>query len=382
MWIEELDNGKYKYFERYRDPLTEKLKKVSVTLDKNTSRAQKVAQTELTNKINTKLSETPGEKQTLEMIYKEWMVKYSKTSKASTVRHIQSQWKNSDNRIVKTALIGNITSGTIQKWIDKIYYEEDLSFSTTDGYKTMLSNIFRYAKMRGYISSNPVSDVRIDKKKTDKTENVEEKYLEHDELDAVIKRLTNNKRSKRYGHIVEFLSLTGLRYGELIALKYNDYDGKNVHITKTLDYTIKKNKPVATEPKNEYSRRTVSLPDRAIEIIDKIILENSLMKQTSKFYQDEDYIFTTMFGTPIYIGNVNDSLRHVKSYLKLNKKLSTHTFRHTHISQLAELNLPLKSIMERVGHHNPNTTLKIYTHVTKQMKSDLIDQLNKKISGA
>ncbi|MDN6030735.1 MAG: integrase, partial [Lactococcus plantarum] len=30
MWIENLPNGKYKYFERYRDPLTEKLKKVSV----------------------------------------------------------------------------------------------------------------------------------------------------------------------------------------------------------------------------------------------------------------------------------------------------------------------------------------------------------------
>ncbi len=382
MWIETLPNGKYKYFERYRDPLTEKLKKVSITLDKNTSRAQKVAQSELTNKINKKLLEIPEGKQTLETIYKEWMLKYSKTNKASTIRHVQSLWKNSDGRIVKTAIIGNITSGTIQKWIDKIYYEENLSFSTVDGYKTMLSNIFRYAKMRGYISSNPVNDVRIDKKKTDKTDNIEEKYLEPDELKAVIKRLTNNKRSKRYGQIVEFLALTGLRYGELTALKYNDYDGKAVHITKTLDYTIKKNKPVTTEPKNEYSRRIVTLPNRAIEIIDEIILENSLMKQASKVYQEEDYIFTTKFGTPIYIGNINDSLRHVKSYLKLNKKLSTHTFRHTHISQLAELNLPLKSIMERVGHHSPNTTLKIYTHVTKQMKSDLIDQLNKKISGA
>nr|DAU91448.1 MAG TPA: Integrase [Caudoviricetes sp.] len=249
MWVEDLPNGKYKYFERYRDPLTEKLKKVSVTLDKKTPRAQKAAQAELADKINGKLSEIPEGKQTLEMIYNEWMIKYSKTSKASTVRHIQSQWRNSDTRIVKTALIGNITSGTIQKWIDKIYYEEDLSFSTTDGYKTMLSNIFRYAKMRGYISSNPVSDVRIDKKKTDKTENVEEKYLEHDELEAVIKRLTNHKRSKRYGQIVEFLSLTGLRYGELIALKYNDYDGKAVHITKTLDYTIRKKNQWLLNPK-------------------------------------------------------------------------------------------------------------------------------------
>ena len=34
MWIEELPNGKFKYFERYKDPLTEKWKKVSITLEK------------------------------------------------------------------------------------------------------------------------------------------------------------------------------------------------------------------------------------------------------------------------------------------------------------------------------------------------------------
>lgn len=52
MWVEALENGKYKYFERYRDPLTEKLKKVSITLDKNTSRAQKEAQRLLQEKID------------------------------------------------------------------------------------------------------------------------------------------------------------------------------------------------------------------------------------------------------------------------------------------------------------------------------------------
>lgn len=43
MWIEELANGKFKYIERYTDPLTNKYKKVSVTLDKNSSQAQKKA---------------------------------------------------------------------------------------------------------------------------------------------------------------------------------------------------------------------------------------------------------------------------------------------------------------------------------------------------
>ena len=44
MWIEELSNGKYKYFERYKDPYTEKWRKVSVTLESGSNRAKKEAQ--------------------------------------------------------------------------------------------------------------------------------------------------------------------------------------------------------------------------------------------------------------------------------------------------------------------------------------------------
>jgi len=40
MWMEELPNGKYKFFERYKDPYTEKLKKVSVTMEKKTPQAR------------------------------------------------------------------------------------------------------------------------------------------------------------------------------------------------------------------------------------------------------------------------------------------------------------------------------------------------------
>lgn len=56
MWIEELPNGKYKFFERYKDPYSEKLKKVSVTLDKKTAQARNQAATLLQEKINEKLS--------------------------------------------------------------------------------------------------------------------------------------------------------------------------------------------------------------------------------------------------------------------------------------------------------------------------------------
>ena len=57
MWMEELPNGKYKFFERYKDPYTEKLKKVSVTMEKKTPQARNQAAILLQEKINKKLED-------------------------------------------------------------------------------------------------------------------------------------------------------------------------------------------------------------------------------------------------------------------------------------------------------------------------------------
>ena len=40
------------------------------------------------------------------------------------------------------------------------------------------------------------------------------------------------------------------------------------------------------------------------------------------------------------------------------------------------MGVPLKAIMQRVGHHNPNTTLSIYTHVTDAMQEEVVEKLN------
>ncbi len=57
--------------------------------------------------------------------------------------------------------------------------------------------------------------------------------------------------------------------------------------------------------------------------------------------------------------------------------LTTHVFRHSHISLLAELEVPIKAIMERVGHTNEKMTLGVYTHVTQQMKFNITEKLDK-----
>ncbi|HGH7543563.1 TPA: tyrosine-type recombinase/integrase, partial [Streptococcus pyogenes] len=50
--------------------------------------------------------------------------------------------------------------------------------------------------------------------------------------------------------------------------------------------------------------------------------------------------------------------------------------RHSHITLLVEMNVPIKLIMERVGHSDEKMILQVYIHVTKNMKENLDEKLN------
>ena len=74
---------------------------------------------------------------------------------------------------------------------------------------------------------------------------------------------------------------------------------------------------------------------------------------------------------------LNDQLRRAKEKFKINKKVDCHIFRHTHISKLAELGIPLYVIQDHVGHADDKTTNLIYLHVTKKAQQKLDSQLDK-----
>ena len=120
-------------------------------------------------------------------------------------------------------------------------------------------------------------------------------------------------------------------------------------------------------PKNVHSIRKVKLDARAVQIINHFITANQARRLWKSKFADLGYIFVTDGGLPYDLHYVNRTIKK----LSFPKPVSTHTFRHTHISILAESNVPLKAIMERVGHNEPRTTLAIYTHVTDEMKQEV-----------
>ncbi|MDN6836154.1 MAG: tyrosine-type recombinase/integrase [Lactococcus lactis] len=124
------------------------------------------------------------------------------------------------------------------------------------------------------------------------------------------------------------------------------------------------------------SYREIEISNQAMEILDQVIFENQLKIND---YNEDSYIFLGKAKKPIQVNTLNNALKYNNDKLgkdKIYKRLHSHIFRHSHVSLLSELNVPIKAIMQRVGHEDEATTLKIYTHVTQKQKSDIIKKMN------
>lgn len=129
-----------------------------------------------------------------------------------------------------------------------------------------------------------------------------------------------------------------------------EYHGKNI------DKQTKSN-----STKTNAGMRNVDLSKKSIKIIEEMNQLNADL--------DNTFIFCTNKGTPIQISAINTFLReYVEPKMTTSKKLSSHIFRHTHVSKLAELNVPLYAIQDRIGHESSDITEKIYLHVTKDVR--------------
>ena len=377
MYIEErkAKSGRisYRAIETYVDRLTRKRRRVSVTMDKKTNATMKWATAELQKKIDEAQETKAAKNITLAELLKEY-AEYRAPDVRPTTRRAHADYIK---RLIKifpdNVLISALTLPIIQKAFIKI---RDLSGITVGMTASFFKQSMKYAKRMKYITDiSFIHEMTVSgrAKTVDDVKRAREKFLTREELAEVLQKVHEVK--PRYALMLEFIALTGLRVGECSALRYQDFDGENIDINGTISQAVRLSaNEIKTPPKTLSSFRTVALNSRAIEILKQIRIEN--MKAAAAWgkrkYTEKGYFFTTSTGNPIRFSNINRMLRS----LKLPRHISTHVFRHTHIFLLAELGVPLKTIMERVGHINPKTTLAVYSHASEKMHRDAADKLD------
>lgn len=372
MWMEELPTGKYKFFERYKDPYTEKLKKVSVTMEKKTPQAKNQAALLLQEKIKQKLNKKQVESITFEEIYKLFYKSWSQTVKESTKHNCKSIDKKMKEVIPSDTLLANLDRRFLQEAIEKVI--ETNGHIAAKKVRHRLRGIFKYAVQYSYIENNEVDYTTIPQrpKTLEELEKKRNNFLTMDEIKALVNVLNGREYHQKYADMVLVLSLTGMRYGELTALQLKNIDFQNnkIEITGNFDSVNK----IKTLPKTTNSIRTIKASKTVMEAIQRQIARLSERFQP---LSNDDYIFCfERWNQPTTISCFIQILKKYGKEAGIDKNLTSHIFRHSHISFLAESGLPIKSIMDRVGHSNAKMTLEIYSHTTQDMEDKLVDKLD------
>jgi len=373
---------RYKWIHRFTDTDTGETVQLSVTMNSKTKRAENEAWQILSAKFNARKDARPSlEKKKARVPFADVADEWASFARPTVKEGTHKAHCEYITRILKGIpdglLFVDFQPADAERITRDLYYSMKLSYSYTNAVLITIKAIMRYAKKAGYIDRiDAFTDLTLKRRPATPQElqTKQNKFLNRDELQEVLKQI--KEFNPRLSLAMEFISLTGLRAGELLALRVQDYDSEKhtISVNGTLLHALCNGDDIKRgTPKNLYSYRVVDLNTRADAIIRRFILIN---KQDAQWhphtYRDQGYIFTAKTGNPYNLPYINKQLKKVSVS---GKHISTHIFRHTHISLLAEMGVPLKAIMQRVGHNKPETTLAIYTHMTDTMHAEMLEKL-------
>lgn len=308
----------------------------------------------------------------------EWMELYEKSGnvKANTVRRRKHE-TGVIKDYFKEAEIQNITSKIYQKFLLSLL--DRFADGTIRQINIVAKMIFRKAVKDKVIKEDPSLDAVIPKnKKTfEELETEEEipKYFEKDELKEFLSCAKKDNEIQVY-YIYLTLAYTGMRVGELCALKWKDIDFENKTINIYKTYYNERN--VTTEyelttAKTSSSRRVIVIDDILIAALKKHRANQSEFILLNRDWYKEDFVFTKIennSGYPETPSQIDKKMDQIIKKNKIKKRITPHGLRHTHTSLLAEAGVSLEEIQERLGHKDDRITREIYLHITKDMKKE------------
>lgn len=365
MWTEPTKTGKVKFVEQFKNPLTLKYMRVSITMDKETNTTRKLAQQTLNKRIEEKLRHLEDgqikEGVTFGELIEEFDNYYQQTVKPSTF----ASWKRLKACILKNfdsnILVSKITNKYLTNTLEAMIYQRGYNNAYVSQIKSKINQLMRYAYRHDYTAA-PIGQLEINWKRNNSAKSIEDKYLDDDEVKQVLEAV--RAINPVHADVLMWQYLTGMRIGEVLALQVKNVFLENgkwfVKIDCTLEYSYKRKSEftISNTPKTQSSNRTILLPDKAVRIY----------RQYSLNKQPDDLLFSieTKTGAFLHPLSMDNQLKKIQKALDLPKPLSTHIFRHTHASKLAELGLPIELISKRLGHKDSSITRQIYLHVTKK----------------
>lgn len=348
------EKGKVRYLMPYTDPMTGKLKRVSVFFAKDTPRNRAEATRILEERIAEKTGMSDADELLLSTAIDRYITFTGRTLKASTLRRNQATMSRVQRLFPPDTRLNSIAPTV---WKDRI-----LSISKTNGayneYIRRVKAFLRWCYQNDMLDDGKVIDKLGFLPDASRRDKATDKYLEPDEVTRLLDAM---QACPRWQLLTEFMILSGLRCGEVLALEIGDLSDDYISVTKTYD----ENNRIVTSPKTAMSVRQVSIQPELAACIRKIKRWRAGVQLAYGFRTD--ILFPSIHGTYSSYWGFEKYLKETSVPL-FGRKITTHTLRHTCASLLLGSGVPIEVISRRLGHENSRVTKEIYLHKTKKLE--------------
>jgi len=209
-------------------------------------------------------------------------------------------------------------------------------------YVGTLSALFNYAERKGWASSNPVRHVDLPAS----VRNDDVRFLDLVEVEALCRAAGAGTYEAVDRAIYRTAATTGLRQGELIALRWRDVDWVAGRVRVRQNYVLGE----FGTPKSKRSTRSVPLHDHVAGELER------LFKSSGE--PDDEHL---VFADPVTGGPQNNAalLRRYRKALRaaqLDEAHRFHDLRHTFGTRMAAAGVPMRTLQEWMGHRDISTT--------------------------
>lgn len=296
------------------------------------------------------------------------------TRQPSTIKRYNSLYTNHLHEPFGHMWMPNISANTIQEFIKNKTATHRKEYVRS--IYNLLLVLFKYAVRMEYLKDNIIENVIPPKQEVDKDEI---KVFTKEELKVLYDRLETTNLQPAFNLGINL----GIRAGECYALRWSDFDFENntVKIDKQLQNYNKK--WCFTTLKTQNSYRTIAFGDTLKNYMldlkkkqeqgqlfyDDYFRENIILDardKTHKILKIDDFVNVKPNGEMLNTNSHKVISRIAKSEFDIDFKF--HKLRHTHATMLLEQGLNPRYIQGRLGHSKLEFTLRLYTHITRNME--------------
>jgi len=272
--------------------------------------------------------------------------------------------------------IDKIIVPVLQKW--KLSIEaKGLLIETRKHIYSTFRTLLNYAVKMEYINSNPLLKIGNFKDSSGYKSEMEiytaeqfAKFIKSAKHSAEEKQLKYNSLSEWDFYVFFNIAFyTGLRKGEIHALKWSDIENSLLTVRRSLTQKLS-GEDRETPPKNKSSHRTLQIPLPLIQILEKHKKRQETLDNFSDNYR--------ICGGERSLRDTTLKRRCV-AYAESSglKAIRIHSFRHSHVSVLANEGINIQEIARRLGHSRVEETWNTYSHLYPREEERAIEVLNK-----